>query len=135
MASLFLVRGCLCLPILCALKVMLHKRRGEYQESVWEQVMGQLRAVEHRLINPSKLYKAELGAFLILDLKFLKRIHHDNYFYFTFRRIRPNHSINQLLFNHYFLFLLYSFSCLHRNAPPRGFYCDAFQPLQPQGWA
>ena len=40
MASLFLVRGCLCLPKLCALKVMLHERPEEYQGSVLEQVLG-----------------------------------------------------------------------------------------------
>lgn len=40
MARLFLVRGCMCLPKLCALKVMLHKRLEEDQECVWEQTLG-----------------------------------------------------------------------------------------------
>lgn len=41
MVSLFLVwGGCLCLPKLCALKVMLHKRLEEYQGSALEQALG-----------------------------------------------------------------------------------------------
>ena len=58
MANLFLVRGCLCLPKLCALKVMLQKRLEEYQESVWEQALGHS---GQRSINAPQLYKAELG--------------------------------------------------------------------------
>lgn len=49
--------GVFVLPILCALKVMLHKRRGEYQESVWEQVMGQVWAVDRILTNPQSYIK------------------------------------------------------------------------------
>lgn len=61
MASLFLIRGCLCLPKLCALKVMRHKRLEEYQECVWEQALGHFRqrridsSMHRRYINQRRM--------------------------------------------------------------------------------
>lgn len=87
MVSLFLVRGCLCLPKLCALKVMLHKRLEEYQESVWEHALGH--SGQPSVDLSMQLYKTELGLggcrLFKSEFKIPKKTH---LFYFTSQFIR-----------------------------------------------
>lgn len=94
MANLFLVRGCLCLPKLCALKVMLQKRLEEYQESVWDKfwvTLGSGASMYRSYIKPSW---AGESASLNLNPRFPKRKGTQPYvyFHFTSKCIRQNQS-------------------------------------------
>lgn len=63
MASLFLVRGCLCLPKLCALKVMLHKpARRRSRNQFGNKLGGSLHEAKRGLVCALQLCKSQSGS-------------------------------------------------------------------------